>query len=63
MTINETQHRHLLLADITGYTSYVATTELTHSQEILTELLETISAQFKPTFTIAARLTKEEYNN
>ena len=53
MTVNETQHGHLLLADITGYTSYVATTELTHSQEILTELLETIIAQFKPTFTIS----------
>ena len=51
--MNETQHGHLLLADITGYTSYVATTELTHSQEILTELLETIIAQFKPTFTIS----------
>jgi len=53
MTVNETQHGHLLLADITGYTSYVATTELTHSQEILTELLETIIAQFKPLFTIS----------
>ena len=51
--MTETQHGHLLLADITGYTSYVATTELTHSQEILTELLETIIAQFKPTFTIS----------
>ena len=51
--MNETQHGHLLLADITGYTSYVATTELTHSQEILTELLETIIAQFKPLFTIS----------
>jgi len=51
--VTETQHGHLLLADITGYTSYVATTELTHSQEILTELLETIIVQFKPTFTIS----------
>ena len=34
MTVNETQHGHLLLADISGYTSYVASTELTHSQEI-----------------------------
>jgi hypothetical protein len=51
--VNETQHGHLLLADISGYTSYVATTELTHSQEILTELLETIIAKFKPLFTIS----------
>jgi uncharacterized protein YndB with AHSA1/START domain len=51
--VNTTQHGHLLIADITGYTSYVASTELTHSQEILTELLETIIAQFKPAFTIS----------
>ena len=51
--MTDTQHGHLLLADITGYTSYVATTELTHSQEILTELLETIIAQFKPLFIIS----------
>jgi len=53
MIVNDTQHGHLLLADITGYTSYVATTELTHSQEILTELLETIIERFKPLLTIS----------
>jgi len=53
MTVNETQHGHLLLADISGYTSYVATTELTHSQEILTELLECIIERFKPLMTIS----------
>ncbi len=51
--MNDTQHGHLVLADISGYTSYVATTELTHSQEILTELLETIIAKFKPLLTIS----------
>ena len=51
--MNETQHGHLLLADISGYTSYVATTELTHSQEILTELLECIIERFKPLLTIS----------
>ena len=51
--MDETQHGHLLLADISGYTSYVAGTELTHSQEILTELLELIIEQFKPLFTIS----------
>ncbi len=53
MTVDETQHGHLLLADISGYTSYVATTELTHSQEILTELLECIIERFKPLMTIS----------
>jgi uncharacterized protein YndB with AHSA1/START domain len=51
--VNETQHGHLLLADISGYTSYVASTELTHSQEILTELLECIIECFKPLLTIS----------
>jgi hypothetical protein len=51
--MDETQHGHLLLADISGYTSYVASTELTHSQEILTELLECIIQCFKPLMTIS----------
>lgn len=33
---------HLVLADISGYTAFVADTELEHSREILNELLETI---------------------
>src|SRR5574341_764974 len=51
--MDETQHGHLLLADISGYTSYVASTELTHSQEILTELLELIIERFQPLMTIS----------
>ena len=51
--MNETQHGYLLLADISGYTSYVAATELTHSQEILTELLELIIERFRPILTIS----------
>ena len=51
--MDDTQHGHLLLADISGYTSYVASTELTHSQEILTELLELIIERFKPLLTIS----------
>lgn len=48
----ETQHGYLLLADISGYTSYVASTELTHSQEILSELLELIVSSFRRRMTI-----------
>lgn len=51
--MNETQHGHLLLADISGYTSYVASTELSHSQEILSELLECIIECFQPLLTIS----------
>ena len=31
---NETQHGYLVLADISGYTSYLAGVELTHSREM-----------------------------
>jgi uncharacterized protein YndB with AHSA1/START domain len=49
----QTQHGYLLLADITGYTSYLAGVELDHAHEILTDLLETIVAQLKPVLHIA----------
>jgi len=37
-----TKTGHMVLADISGYTSFVAETELEHSREILNELLETL---------------------
>lgn len=43
-----TQHGYLVLADISGYTSFVAKTELEHSHEILTELLELLVEKFSP---------------
>jgi hypothetical protein len=43
----ETKHGYLVLADITGYTGYLAQVELEHAHEILADLLETIVAQFK----------------
>lgn len=39
---------YLILADITGYTSYLAGVELTHAQDVLAELLELIVERFKP---------------
>jgi len=48
----ETQHGFLVVADISGYTSYLAGTELTHARDILTELLELIVQRFKPLLTI-----------
>ena len=47
-----TQHGYLLLADISGYTSFVAGTELDHSHEILSDLLETICMQVEKLLTI-----------
>ena len=49
---NETQHGYLVLADISGYTSYLAGTELTHARDVLTELLELIVQRFKPLLNI-----------
>jgi hypothetical protein len=48
-----TQHGYLVIADISGYTSFVARTELEHSHEILSELLGLLVAKFKPLMTIA----------
>ena len=48
-----TRHGYLILADISGYTSFVAKTELEHSHEILTELLELIVEKFQPLMTIS----------
>ncbi len=43
---NKTQHGYLVLADISGYTSFLAKTELEHAHEILTELLNLIVTEF-----------------
>jgi hypothetical protein len=47
----KTQHGYLLIADISGYTSFLAKSELEHAHDILTELLEIIVRQ------LTARLT------
>jgi len=46
-------HGYLVIADISGYTSFVAKTELEHSHEILSELLELIVGKFQPLMTIS----------
>lgn len=48
-----TQHGYLLLADISGYTSFVAGTELEHSHEILSDLLETICVKIEALLTLS----------
>jgi hypothetical protein len=49
----ETKHGYLVLADISGYTSYLAQVELEHANEILTSLLEVIIENFKTALTIS----------
>ena len=47
------QHGYLVIADISGYTSFIAKTELEHSHEILSELLGLLVETFKPLMTIS----------
>jgi hypothetical protein len=49
----KTQHGYLAIADISGFTSYLAKVELEHAHEILTDLLETIVKEFKTLLTIS----------
>ena len=49
----KTQHGYLVLADISGYTSYLAGVELDHAQGVLTDLLEIIVNNFKTLLTIS----------
>lgn len=46
------QRGYLLLADISGYTAFLTQTELEHSHEILTDLLETVLGRFKSLLTV-----------
>jgi hypothetical protein len=50
---DQTQHGYLLLADISGYTSYLSQVELDHAHEILTDLLEAIVNRVKLCMTLS----------
>jgi len=45
---SRSQNGHLLLADISGYTSFMAGTELEHAHDIIGELLELIISKLTP---------------
>jgi hypothetical protein len=47
-----TEHGYLVLADISGYTAYLAGVELDHAYDILTDVLETIVKKLRPTLTL-----------
>jgi hypothetical protein len=47
------EHGCLLFADITGYTEYLAGTELMHAQDVLADLLETLVNNIQPTFKLS----------
>lgn len=52
MTTETVQHGYLSLADITGYTAYLAGSELEHAQSVLAELLELLIAEMTPAMTL-----------
>ena len=43
----------LLIADISGYTSYLGATELQHAHDVLVDLMETIVGSLRPRLHIA----------
>jgi hypothetical protein len=51
--LQEADEGCLLLADITGYTSYLQGSELEHAQDVLTDLLETIINGIEPPFELS----------
>jgi uncharacterized protein YndB with AHSA1/START domain len=50
---NPTEPACLVIADITGYTSYLAGVELDHAQDILADLMDTVVRALRPTFRLA----------
>ena len=49
----KTQSGFIVIADITGYTSYLRESELEHAQEILQSLLELLIGHTKPPMVIS----------
>ena len=51
--LNEPEPACLVIADITGYTSYLAGVELDHASDILADLMDTVVRSLRPTFRLA----------
>ena len=51
--LNEPEPACLVIADITGYTSYLAGVELDHASDILADLMGTVVRSLRPTFRLA----------
>lgn len=51
--LNQSEPACLVIADITGYTSYLAGVELDHAQDILADLIDTVVGSLRPTFRLA----------
>ena len=46
----------LLIADISGYTSYLAGAELDHAQDVLADLMTTVVGALRPAFRLANQM-------
>jgi uncharacterized protein YndB with AHSA1/START domain len=51
--LNQSEPACLVIADISGYTSYLAGVELDHAQDILADLMNTVVGSLRPTFRLA----------
>ena len=51
--LNQPEPACLVIADITGYTSYLAGVELDHAQDILADLMDTVVGSLRPSFRLA----------
>src|SRR6476646_6600529 len=51
--LNQPEPACLVIADISGYTGFLAGAELDHAQDILADLMGTVVTAFRPTFKLA----------
>ena len=51
--LGATERGCLLFADITGYSRYIGETEITHAQDVIADLIETIVDVITPTFELS----------
>lgn len=51
--LSSPRHACLVIADISGYTSYLAGVELDHAQDILADLMDTVVRALRPAFRLA----------
>ena len=51
--LNQPEPACLVIADISGYTGFLAGAELDHAQDILADLMNTVVSAFRPTFRLA----------
>jgi uncharacterized protein YndB with AHSA1/START domain len=51
--LSQPERACLVIADISGYTGFLAGAELDHAQDVLADLMNTVVAAFRPTFRLA----------